>query len=108
MGRLTRILVPGLLLLSVYYAVFGGEFSAFDVRDAEDEVERVRDELERLRAENDSMRLWADALENDPAVLERLAREELGLIKPGERLYRIDEVDSDATNDDGGDPDGSG
>jgi cell division protein FtsB len=106
MGRLTRILVPGLLTLSVYYAVFGGQFSVFDVHDARDEIDGLSVELDQLRAENDSMRSWADALENDPAVLERVAREEIGMIMPGERLYRFD--DAETPDDDRGGPDGSG
>jgi len=103
MGRLTRILIPGLLLLSVYYAVFGGQFSVFAVRDARSEIAGLSDELAVLRAENDSMRAWAEALESDPAVLERWAREEMGLIMPGERLYRFD----DAQASEGDAPDGS-
>lgn len=104
MGRLTRILLPGLLLLSVYYAVFGGHFSVLEVGAAGAEVERARAELEALRAENDSLRARADALETDPAVLERVARELHGLIRDGERLYRIEYPD--APVDGGGAPDG--
>lgn len=93
MGRLTRILLPGLLLLSVYYAMFGGRFSMFEVHAADGELDDAAAELERLRAENDSLRARADALENDPLVLERLAREEYGMIREGERFYRIDRGD---------------
>jgi cell division protein FtsB len=106
MGRLTRILIPGLLLLSVYYAVFGGQFSVFDVHDARDEISGLSEELDQLRVENDSMRSWVESLESDPAVLERVAREEIGMIMPGERLYRFD--DAETVNDAGGARDGSG
>ena len=94
MGRLTRILLPGLLLLSVYYAVFGGRFSMFEVHAADAELEAATEELERLRAENDSLRARADVLENDPLVLERLAREEYRMIREGERVYGIDRADT--------------
>lgn len=106
MGRLTRILLPGLLLLSVYYAVFGGRFSIFEVHDAGREVERAGEELERLRIENDSLAAWVDALENDPVVLERFARDNYRMIYPGERVYVIEYAD--ALVDDEGDPDGVG
>lgn len=99
MGRLTRTLLPGLLLLSVYYAFFGGRFSMFEVHAAGGELEAATAELERLRAENDSLRARADALENDPLVLERLAREEFGMIRDGERFYRIDRGDAPAGRD---------
>ncbi|HKK93747.1 MAG TPA: septum formation initiator family protein [Longimicrobiales bacterium] len=115
MGRLTRILLPGLLLLSVYYAVFGGRFSMFEVHTAGGELDAATAELERLRAENDSLRARADVLENDPLVLERLAREEFGMIRDGERFYRIDRGGAlpapnseEPVADDSGETDGPG
>ena len=102
MERLTRILLPGLLLLAVYYALFGGEYSVFELRRARAELLAERGELERLRHENDSLRAWADSLRTDSATLERLAREQFGMVRAGETLYRIvgDSADSVA-NDDG-------
>ncbi|HVI95732.1 MAG TPA: septum formation initiator family protein [Anaeromyxobacter sp.] len=55
-------------------------------------------EAERLAAENASLeqnvvrlRREVKALSGDPAALERAAREELGYVKPGEIVYRLDE-----------------
>jgi cell division protein FtsB len=61
---------------------------------------KLRGELASLRAENASLRaandrLRADVLlyEEDPlAAIERAAREELGLVKPGEIVFRLDGV----------------
>ncbi|MBD3348826.1 MAG: hypothetical protein GF400_06480 [Candidatus Eisenbacteria bacterium] len=44
------------------------------------ELEAVRDETEELR----------DDLENDPWTLEKVAREEYGMIKDGETCYRVE------------------
>ena len=53
-------------------------------------------ELEGLEAEN--ARLAADiaALRSDPAAVERIAREELGLARPGETVFLIRDVPSRA------------
>lgn len=76
---------------ALYFAVFGGEYGLFEVRRLERErIEEVA-RLDGLRAEVDRLRLRADALEDDPAVLERIARERYGLIRDGERLYRFAE-----------------
>jgi cell division protein FtsB len=66
LARLTRLLLPGALLLAGYYAVFGGEHSVMDVRRAR--AERVAEDAEvaRLRRENDSL-----------ARARRLARERI-------------------------------
>jgi cell division protein FtsB len=96
LARLSRVLLPGALLLAGYYAVFGGEHSLMEVRRARSEREAEEAEVARLRAENDSLRALVDSLENDPATLERLARERFGLIRDGEVLYRFAPADSTA------------
>ena len=42
----------------------------------------------------EGLRARADSLENDPAAVERLAREQYGMIREGEVLYRFVEEDS--------------
>jgi cell division protein FtsB len=89
-----RFLFPGALLLAGYWAVFGGEYSIFEVRRARQERAAEAIELERIERQIDSLEAWTDSLQNDPATLERLARERYGLIREGERLYRFAEPDS--------------
>jgi cell division protein FtsB len=55
-------------------------------------------EAERLAAENAALeqnvlrlRREVKALSGDPAALERAAREELGYVKPGEIVYKLDD-----------------
>lgn len=91
MERLSRVALPGLLLLGLYYAFFGGRFSVFELRGAEEQRTELERELFRLQRENDELRDWADALENDPVALERIAREKYRMVKPGERLYLVPE-----------------
>jgi cell division protein FtsB len=45
--------------------------------------------IDRLRSENARLRDQARRLRSDPATIEALARQELGLIKPGEMLFII-------------------
>jgi cell division protein FtsB len=53
------------------------------------DVRRVADENEKLREKNHRLRREARALAGDPAALERAAREELGYVRPGERVYEL-------------------
>ena len=53
------------------------------------DVRRVADENEKLREKNQRLRREARALAGDPAALERAAREELGYVRPGERVYEL-------------------
>ena len=48
--------------------------------------------LADVRAENTRLREQARRLREDPAAVEELARRELGLIKPGEKLFIIKDI----------------
>jgi cell division protein FtsB len=91
LGRLKRLFLPGMLLLGAYYAVFGGEYSYFELRATRAASAREQVELLELRRQVDSLRTWADSLQSDSATLERLARERFGMIRDGEVLYRFAE-----------------
>jgi cell division protein FtsB len=87
--KVKRLIVPAALMLAAYWAVFGGEYSIFEVRRARRDSEAEAAELTRLQHDIDSLEALRDSLEDDPGMLERLARERYGMIKDGEQLYRL-------------------
>lgn len=91
MAQVRRLVLPVLLGLAAYYALFGGEYSLFELREARKEVLVQQRELEALRLAVDSLRAWVDSLQSDSATLERLARERFGMVREGEILYRLAE-----------------
>jgi cell division protein FtsB len=97
MNKLAALLVPGLLLVAVYYAVFGGEYSMLELHRPRVVLERERVTLLELEVQIDSLAQWSDALRRDPQTLERVAREQFGMIREGETLYRfaVPEVSSE-------------
>ncbi|CAN5638643.1 hypothetical protein BH23GEM3_BH23GEM3_01050 [soil metagenome] len=90
-SRAAASLVP--LAVAVYYAVWGGEYSAFDLRRLAAMQQTEAEMLATTRAEVDSLRLRVARLENDPASIERVARERFGMIRDGEMLYRFVDVE---------------
>jgi cell division protein FtsB len=48
--------------------------------------------IERQRAENARLRETAQRLKDDPKAIEEIARKELGLIKPGEKVIIVRDV----------------
>lgn len=90
-----RFILPALIGLSVYFALFGGEYSVFEVRRVRAERLELEEKLVALEQTNECLRAWAEALQSDSATIERLARERYGMIRTGEVLYRItDPADS--------------
>ena len=53
------------------------------------ERQQLADAIARLQEENRRLALQAERLRNDPAAIEKIARGELGLIRPGERLFIV-------------------
>lgn len=61
---------------------------------ARQEYDQLADTIARLRAENARLREEAHRLATDPAAIEEIARRQLGLIKPGEKVFIIKDVPS--------------
>ncbi|NIP83187.1 MAG: septum formation initiator family protein, partial [Actinobacteria bacterium] len=72
----------------------GGEYTFLDLWRLDREHEQEVVELEAIRVEVQELKQVADSLATDSAALERLAREQYGLIREGERLYRFVEPDT--------------
>ncbi|WP_414641322.1 FtsB family cell division protein [Archangium sp.] len=54
------------------------------------DVETIHERNRALSAQNDILLREINALRNDPAALERAAREELGYVKPGELVFHLE------------------
>ncbi len=52
-------------------------------------VERLRDDIASLQGENLRLRREIRSLRSDLTSIERIAREDLGLVKPGETVYEF-------------------
>jgi cell division protein FtsB len=70
-------------------AAWGGEYSTLDWLTMRRQLAEERATVEQLRVEIDSLAKAARDLETNPAVQERVAREEFGMIRNGEVLYRV-------------------
>ena len=84
------------LAFLLYFALQGGEYGTTDLlalrRQEAAEVAQVR----RLSQVVDSLQHAAVAIERDPRTQERVARERFGMIRRGERLYRLVPADTGA------------
>jgi cell division protein FtsB len=56
------------------------------------QAEELAAAIARQRAENARLREEARRLTDDPAAIEEVARRELGLIRPGEKVFIIKDL----------------
>jgi cell division protein FtsB len=69
-----------------------GERGLLAMLRARHEGDQLSATIARQRAENARLRDEARRLREDPTAIEEIARRELGLIKPGERVFIIKDV----------------
>ena len=69
-----------------------GEKGLLEMLKKRQEHRAVEQSLANVRAENARLREEARSLQEDPSAIEDLARRELGLIKPGEKLFIVKDV----------------
>jgi cell division protein FtsB len=62
---------------------------------AREDYRALESSLERARADNVRLRDEARRLREDPAMIEEIARRDLGLIKPGEKVFIVKDVEPD-------------
>ena len=96
-GR-SRMIVHALLLLAAAVIVLdalAGDRGLLAMLRVRREYKELAATVARARADNARLAEQARRLREDPAAIEEVARRELGLIKPGEKLFII--KDKDAT-----------
>ena len=69
-----------------------GEKGLLAMRKARQEYRSLAQSLTQARSENAQLREEARRLREDPGAIEELARRELGLLRPGEKLFIVRDV----------------
>jgi cell division protein FtsB len=86
-----RIVIGGgigcFLLLSLL--AMAGERGFFEVYQFNRHLQHVESRIQALEVENERMRLQVTGLRSDPYQIEKLAREDLGLVRPDEIIFEI-------------------
>ncbi len=89
-------------LAVLFFAVEGGEYGTTDVWSQRGRRDRLRAEIAAMRAEVDSLGAEVKSVKTDNARLERIAREEYGMVKGDkEVLYWTARRKADAPPDTG-------
>ncbi len=89
--RLVRYVLAFVTVILVIDAVTG-ENGLLTLLKARRGYVSVDQSLQRARRDNEQLREEARRLREDASAIEELARRELGLIKPGEKLFIIRDV----------------
>jgi cell division protein FtsB len=83
--------ILGLALLALCVHDIFGAHGFLAMRRTQQQIRQTRDQIEKLNGENKSLAEQVHALKTDPKAIERVAREQMGLARPGEMIYRLPE-----------------
>jgi cell division protein FtsB len=85
-----RLIVVAIAVAVAVFAVQGGEYGTFDLLRQRSRRTALRARVDTLRHQVDSLTRLAHAIQSDPAMQERIAREEFGMVRGSkELLYRF-------------------
>ena len=89
---LKRLVMLAVIVAALAFAIQGGEYGTTDLVKQRARRETLLARIDSLQHAVDSLTREKRAIETDPAVQERIAREEFGMVRgPKEMLYRFAE-----------------
>lgn len=83
----TLLLAAGVALLLIS-DVFGTH-GVLAMRRSQQQAADIEKKIEQLNAENQQLEAKVKALKTDPEAIEKIAREEMGLAKQGEYIFKV-------------------
>ncbi|MGA8872018.1 MAG: septum formation initiator family protein [Candidatus Acidiferrales bacterium] len=85
--NLSWFIAAGLALL-LLQDVFGNH-GVLAMRRSQQEAREVQRQINQMNEENRQLEAKVKALKTDPQAIERIAREEMGLARPGEYIFKL-------------------
>ncbi len=82
------LLLVAALALLLLQDIFGTH-GLIAMRRSQKEAKQVQKEISQLDEENRKLEEKVQGLKSDPAAIERIAREEMGLARPGEYIFKL-------------------
>ncbi len=88
-ARKRRLVFIGLLVILIAALSVGGNRSLVRIYRMTKTKAEVHREIGRLKQANEDLAAEVHSFANDPGQVESIAREDLGLVKPGEVVYQF-------------------
>jgi cell division protein FtsB len=96
--RVRQLLIAAGVVAALVFAVQGGEYGTTDLVRQKQRHARLVASIDSLQHVVDSLRVYERRLRTDPALQERIAREEFGMVRGDkELLYRFAEPEPDSS-----------
>jgi len=92
--RVKVLLLRLAIVFAVFFALEGGEYSTFDLFRQKQRERMLVQAIDSVQHDVDSLKALKRRIETDPATQERIAREDFGMVRDNELLFRFLSADS--------------
>jgi cell division protein FtsL len=86
--RHTRTILGVAIVALALHDIFGAH-GFLAMRRAQNQIGELRVEIQRLDTENQTLSQQIDRLKTDPRMIEKIARDEMNLQRPGEHVFKL-------------------
>jgi cell division protein FtsB len=86
-----RFLIANISVITILAVVYLFAREASHVYALYQENEKIKSNIEELESKNEGLRKKIELLQEDNSYIEKMARDELGMIKQSEKIYRFEE-----------------
>jgi cell division protein FtsB len=88
--------ILGLALFALLVHDVFGPHGFIAMRRTQKEIEQIREQIGKVNDENKTLTDQVNSLKTDPKSIERIAREEMGLARPGELIFKVPDAGKQA------------
>jgi cell division protein FtsB len=81
--------ILALALFALFVHDIFGPHGFIAMRRTQKEIDQIHEQIVKMNEQNKSMTGQVSSLKSDPKSIERIAREEMGLARPGEMIFKI-------------------
>jgi len=81
--------ILALALFALFVHDIFGPHGFIAMRRTQREIDQIQEQIVKTNSENKALTDQVSSLKSDPKSIERIAREEMGLARPGEMIFKL-------------------
>lgn len=91
--KVTKKIIITFFLLIILYFLFGGDYNIYNLLKYRQQAKELQVQIQESKNEKKTLKVEIEKLKSDSTYIEKIAREEYKMGKPGEKIYVVKSKD---------------
>lgn len=91
--KVTKKIIITFFLLIILYFLFGGDYNIYNLLKYRQQAKELQVQIQESKNEKKTLKVELEKLKSDSTYIEKIAREEYKMGKPGEKIYVVKSKD---------------